>query len=170
MEKESSWLKRDNSKILLLAVCSEYLTYLPVCPTFRRPSRRYRNPLSRDLFGDPDADINKLPRRVLKSFEVNPHLRGGKVENHLGTTPPPVHPTEIRTSISPSSVVELNTTSALANYATEAVTKDDHGGLEMKGCCSSWVSPEFCRPKSFSLFGLSVFVCECVCVVPNTRT
>nr|CAD7406163.1 unnamed protein product [Timema cristinae] len=35
--------------------------------------------------------------------------------------PPPVHPTEIRTSISPSLAVELNTTSALANYATEAV-------------------------------------------------
>nr|CAD7576353.1 unnamed protein product [Timema californicum] len=33
--------------------------------------------------------------------------------------PPPVHPTEIRTSISPSSAVELNTTSTLANYATE---------------------------------------------------
>nr|CAD7197987.1 unnamed protein product [Timema douglasi] len=33
--------------------------------------------------------------------------------------PPPVHPTEIRTSIFPSSAVELNTTSALANYATE---------------------------------------------------
>nr|CAD7576655.1 unnamed protein product [Timema californicum] len=32
-----------------------------------------------------------------------------------------VHPTEIRTSISRSSAVELNTTSALANYATEAV-------------------------------------------------
>nr|CAD7593021.1 unnamed protein product [Timema genevievae] len=31
-----------------------------------------------------------------------------------------VHPTEIRTSISPSSAVELNTTSALANYATKA--------------------------------------------------
>nr|CAD7266901.1 unnamed protein product [Timema shepardi] len=31
-----------------------------------------------------------------------------------------VHPTEIRTSISPSSAVELNTTRALANYATEA--------------------------------------------------
>nr|CAD7442471.1 unnamed protein product [Timema bartmani] len=31
-----------------------------------------------------------------------------------------VHPTEIRTLISPSSVVELNKTSALANYATEA--------------------------------------------------
>nr|CAD7262924.1 unnamed protein product [Timema shepardi] len=34
--------------------------------------------------------------------------------------PPPVHPTEIRTLISLSSAVELNTTSALANYATEA--------------------------------------------------
>nr|CAD7426884.1 unnamed protein product [Timema monikensis] len=31
-----------------------------------------------------------------------------------------VHPTEIRTSISPSSAVGLNTTSVLANYATEA--------------------------------------------------
>nr|CAD7263952.1 unnamed protein product [Timema shepardi] len=37
--------------------------------------------------------------------------------------PPPVRPTEIRTSISPSSAVELNTTSALANYATEADTR-----------------------------------------------
>nr|CAD7440614.1 unnamed protein product [Timema bartmani] len=34
--------------------------------------------------------------------------------------PPPVHPTEILTLICPSSAVELNTTSALANYATEA--------------------------------------------------
>nr|CAD7460918.1 unnamed protein product [Timema tahoe] len=33
---------------------------------------------------------------------------------------PPVHLTEIRTSISPSSAIELNTTGALANYATEA--------------------------------------------------
>nr|CAD7257665.1 unnamed protein product [Timema shepardi] len=39
--------------------------------------------------------------------------------------PPPVHPTEIRTSISPSSAVELNTTSALAIYATE-VSKDPY--------------------------------------------
>nr|CAD7196636.1 unnamed protein product [Timema douglasi] len=38
---------------------------------------------------------------------------------YLGTPLPPVRPTEIRTSISPSSAVELNTTSALANYATE---------------------------------------------------
>nr|CAD7200483.1 unnamed protein product [Timema douglasi] len=52
--------------------------------------------------------------------EVNPHLRGVRVENNLGTPTPPVHPTEIRSSISPSSAVELNTTSALANYAAEA--------------------------------------------------
>nr|CAD7598864.1 unnamed protein product [Timema genevievae] len=36
-----------------------------------------------------------------------------------------VHLTEIRTSISPSSAVELNTTSALANYATEADETED---------------------------------------------
>nr|CAD7588432.1 unnamed protein product [Timema genevievae] len=41
----------------------------------------------------------------------------------LEEKPPPVHPTEIRTSISPSLAVELNTTSALANYATEAGKK-----------------------------------------------
>nr|CAD7575238.1 unnamed protein product [Timema californicum] len=53
--------------------------------------------------------------------EVNPHLRGGKSGKQFRNTPrPPVPPTKIRTSISPSSAVELNTTSALANYATEA--------------------------------------------------
>nr|CAD7430733.1 unnamed protein product [Timema monikensis] len=50
--------------------------------------------------------------------EVNPHLRGGRVENHLGK-PPPVHPAEILILISPSSAVELNMTSALANHATK---------------------------------------------------
>nr|CAD7614406.1 unnamed protein product [Timema genevievae] len=42
------------------------------------------------------------------------HLRDRK-------KPPPVHPTEIRTSISSSLAADLNTTSAFANYATEAV-------------------------------------------------
>nr|CAD7410411.1 unnamed protein product [Timema cristinae] len=46
--------------------------------------------------------------------------------------PPPVHSTEIRTSISPSSAVELNTTSALANYATEAGF-DEFGGVDFEG-------------------------------------
>nr|CAD7402726.1 unnamed protein product [Timema cristinae] len=50
--------------------------------------------------------------------EVNPHLRGGRVENHLGKSTP-VHPTKIRTSISTSSAVELNTTSAVIAKVTE---------------------------------------------------
>nr|CAD7576505.1 unnamed protein product [Timema californicum] len=64
-------------------------------------------------------DLELLSGNTVELEEMNPHLRGGRVENHLGKTTPPVHPTEIRTSISPSSAVELNTTSALANYATE---------------------------------------------------
>nr|CAD7260570.1 unnamed protein product [Timema shepardi] len=56
--------------------------------------------------------------------EVNPHLRGRRVENHLGKTTY-VHPTDIRTSISPFSAVEHNTTSALANYDTEAAVELD---------------------------------------------
>nr|CAD7438168.1 unnamed protein product [Timema bartmani] len=39
--------------------------------------------------------------------EVNPHLCGGRVENHSGKTTP-VHPTEIRTSLFLSSAVWLN--------------------------------------------------------------
>nr|CAD7416590.1 unnamed protein product [Timema poppensis] len=65
----------------------------------------------------------------VESEEVIPHLRGGRVENHLGKTTP-VHLTEIRTSISPSSAVELNTTSALANYATEAGARSVSRDLE----------------------------------------
>nr|CAD7430010.1 unnamed protein product [Timema monikensis] len=41
---------------------------------------------------------------------------------HIQENPhPSVHPAEIRTSISPSSALELNTTSTLANYATEGL-------------------------------------------------
>nr|CAD7445508.1 unnamed protein product [Timema bartmani] len=42
------------------------------------------------------------------------------IASALQEKPPSVHPTEIRTPISPSSAAEHNTTSALANYATEA--------------------------------------------------
>nr|CAD7569483.1 unnamed protein product [Timema californicum] len=43
-----------------------------------------------------------------------------KEDSKNGLSLATVHPTEIRTSISPSSAVELNTTGALANYGTEA--------------------------------------------------
>nr|CAD7570270.1 unnamed protein product [Timema californicum] len=73
----------------------------------------------------------------------------------MSKKPPPVHPTEIRTSISPSSVVELNTTSVLANYATEAgnytVTNElpsapkgqaVNGQTDREICCCFWLSKE----------------------------
>nr|CAD7412071.1 unnamed protein product [Timema poppensis] len=67
-----------------------------------------------------DGFFCTIPRiGTVELEEVNPHLHGERVENHLGKTTP-FHPTEIRTSITSSSAVELNTTSALANYATEA--------------------------------------------------
>nr|CAD7395088.1 unnamed protein product [Timema poppensis] len=83
------------------------------------------------LSGICDNNNEKDDDRGLKE-EVNPHLRGGRVENHLGKTTP-VHPTNIRTSISPSLAVELNTTSALVNYATEG----------LGGFCLEKVYPNF---------------------------
>nr|CAD7196152.1 unnamed protein product [Timema douglasi] len=46
-------------------------------------------------------------------------------------TNPNIHPTEIRTSISPSSAVELNTTSELANYATEVGITSEESTLNL---------------------------------------
>nr|CAD7572130.1 unnamed protein product [Timema californicum] len=66
---------------------------------------------------------NGLGIRKVELEEANPYLRGGRVENHLGNTTP-VHPTDIRTSISPSLAVKLNTTSGLANCATEVGVGD----------------------------------------------
>nr|CAD7609680.1 unnamed protein product [Timema genevievae] len=64
---------------------------------------------------------NKQPKELLPSV-WREHIYPGisSPGNMTGEKPPPVHPTEIRTLISPSSAVELNTTGALANYATEA--------------------------------------------------
>nr|CAD7429644.1 unnamed protein product [Timema monikensis] len=58
-----------------------------------------------------------------------------------------LHPTEIRTSISPSSAVELNTTSALANYATEAEEVNSHlrGGRVENHLGKT--TPQFTRPR-----------------------
>nr|CAD7453719.1 unnamed protein product [Timema tahoe] len=53
-----------------------------------------------------------------------------------------VHPTEIRTSIFTSSAVELNTISALANYATEAAP--------LAGCCFNDVTRPFKVERSTS--------------------
>nr|CAD7396167.1 unnamed protein product [Timema poppensis] len=55
--------------------------------------------------------------------------------------PLPVHPTEIRTLISPSSAVELNTTSALANYANEAGTYHTLSSSSPGNPCAEVVLP-----------------------------
>nr|CAD7579492.1 unnamed protein product [Timema californicum] len=68
-------------------------------------------------FDDLDPNINPNFQMVLKKMNKKDST------TKLKEKPPPVHPTEIRTSISPSSAVELNTTSALTNYATEAATR-----------------------------------------------
>nr|CAD7405969.1 unnamed protein product [Timema cristinae] len=74
-----------------------------------------------ELLTNPPIMFFDEPTR-LNLEEVNLHLRGGKGKNHLGKNPPPVHPTKIRTSISPSSAVELNTTSACTMVETSKVS------------------------------------------------
>nr|CAD7403378.1 unnamed protein product [Timema poppensis] len=54
-------------------------------------------------------------------YRIYKRTRTARVLQDSSRYPNTVHLTKIRTLISPSSVVELNTTSALANYATEAV-------------------------------------------------
>nr|CAD7261363.1 unnamed protein product [Timema shepardi] len=71
----------------------------------------------------PDRDSN-LGLPVLGS--LTQHKSSVLANYSTKEKPSPVHPTEIRTSISPSSAVELNTTSALANYATEADVLEAH--------------------------------------------
>nr|CAD7395366.1 unnamed protein product [Timema cristinae] len=96
---------------------------------------------------DPDAEpIGSIPH--------GPHILGrgapiirtdgmGGDSVRTAALKPEVHPTEIRTSTSPSSAVGLNTTSALANYATEA-------GLGMSG---TQLSPTKCEQSCLSPLG-----------------
>nr|CAD7603104.1 unnamed protein product [Timema genevievae] len=64
----------------------------------------------------------KWANSYTESQEVNPHLRGGRVENHLGKTTPSSPNRDSNLDL-PVLEVELNTTGALANYATEAAQR-----------------------------------------------
>nr|CAD7568916.1 unnamed protein product [Timema californicum] len=77
------------------------------------------NQVSNKSFGETSLIVypDAIPLST-KHFEIGISAQGEW--KTIEVKPPPVHPTEIRTSISPSSAVELNMTSALANYATEA--------------------------------------------------
>nr|CAD7452395.1 unnamed protein product [Timema tahoe] len=67
-----------------------------------------------------ERSVSRSPSFYRSRSFVNSILNGSVSER--SEKPPPVHPTEIRTLIFPSSAVELNTTSALAIYATDAAT------------------------------------------------
>nr|CAD7409444.1 unnamed protein product [Timema cristinae] len=80
----------------------------------------------KELADDRDEETRPLSDGSAYEQQLDVRMRS-KVDKKQGEwktiyeKTPPVHPTEIRTSISPSSAVELNTTSTLANYTTEAV-------------------------------------------------
>nr|CAD7453751.1 unnamed protein product [Timema tahoe] len=76
--------------------------------------------------------------------------------------PPPVHPTEIRTSIFPSSVVWLNTTGALANYATEAA------GISGKRLTRLYLKPT-AHGTGLLLDCLLDFTARCVAVLASDK-
>nr|CAD7265932.1 unnamed protein product [Timema shepardi] len=85
--------------------------------------------------------------------------KGGGYQNNECEKPPPVHLTKIRTSISPSSAVDLNTTSALANYATEAATHIFVGLNERKALSLDGTKLYKVGTHSFkSLSALSLFL------------
>ncbi|CAG2062027.1 unnamed protein product, partial [Timema podura] len=71
--------------------------------------------VTQGLWQDQEETTNLYVRMHKSALII---FKGIKPTEDPEEKPPPVHPTEIRTSISPSSAVELNTTSALANYAT----------------------------------------------------
>ncbi|CAG2054371.1 unnamed protein product, partial [Timema podura] len=101
----------QNEVLLHCNALRPYADFVPLLlPHFPSP------PVLKDAYFH-RSSMELLPNETWErySYRYLGVLKGG------GTSPPPpVHPTEIRTSISPSSAVELNTTSALANYATEA--------------------------------------------------
>nr|CAD7579074.1 unnamed protein product [Timema californicum] len=84
---------------------------------------------------DPSDYKEKIVKAEMKHYHYSPEVTDSKPDNFtldiksqgewktIWEKPPPVQTIEIRTSISPSSAVELNTTSTLTNYATETNIK-----------------------------------------------
>nr|CAD7578487.1 unnamed protein product [Timema californicum] len=90
------------------------------------PVARYCNDLIDTLVVDvcdtltESADVIDLEQPTVETHIGNLDLISATYCTRQVEKPPPVHPTEIRTSISPPSAVEHNTTSAFANYANKA--------------------------------------------------
>nr|CAD7429061.1 unnamed protein product [Timema monikensis] len=103
-------IKRSNLSTLLNNLFASLIT--SASEKLNQDSMTNRNKMQ--LWKDINATIHKF-MAILRNVSTNVNRLA-----FLKEKPPPVHPTEIRTSISPSSAVELNTSSALANYTTEA--------------------------------------------------
>ncbi|CAG2053352.1 unnamed protein product [Timema podura] len=67
-----------------------------------------------------DRKISRTQEKLIKLSQAQGEQQDPPPSDASVEKPPPVHPIEIRTPISPSSTAELNATSALANYVTEA--------------------------------------------------
>nr|CAD7432269.1 unnamed protein product [Timema monikensis] len=71
-----------------------------------------------------DHVVNNFETRLIITTTVRIEGWSDRHSHSEGASVRAIHPTEIQTSISPSSAVELYTTSALANYATEPDYKE----------------------------------------------
>nr|CAD7568573.1 unnamed protein product [Timema californicum] len=73
-----------------------------------------------------EVRISELGRPNLK--EVNPNLRGGRVENHLGKTTPSYTDQDSNLDLPFFGSLAQHKTSTLANYATEPLNSIIFGG------------------------------------------
>nr|CAD7576160.1 unnamed protein product [Timema californicum] len=100
------------------------------------------SPLSR-----PQPTSHEEHSEVAALRRVDHKKRAGGEVSGEAEKPPPVHPTEIRTSISSFSAVEqLNTTNALANYATEAGSVSN---VHLRPECKRRMTVYFCKRAAF---------------------
>nr|CAD7195773.1 unnamed protein product [Timema douglasi] len=112
------------------------------CHGFSSPSSLQHTHVSQKQDGCPEEGVGLLQSRV--SEPAFAWRESGKPfrKNH-----PPVHPTKIRTSISPSSAVELNTTTALANYAAETGNNHFVNSRVLSFSAPSAINLEFSQVK-----------------------
>nr|CAD7445040.1 unnamed protein product [Timema bartmani] len=83
---------------------------------------KYNPPLTTQQFSTTD--------KYSKIKDVNPHLRGGRVENHLGKATPSSPDRDMNLDLPVLGSLALHETSTLANYATEA---GDRGTGSLQG-------------------------------------
>nr|CAD7255745.1 unnamed protein product [Timema shepardi] len=148
LSSQQSWSYELVAKGILESLASDRVPNLR--PTNQRGALP---PFSITNHGAPGSENNKKKDTALYGTYIHSHTRRlawlancqgpGRLHNRdvqrgewktIKEKTLPIHPTEIRTSISPSSAVEqLNTTNALANYATEKVRREKSLSIGLSG-------------------------------------